>query len=140
MIGGIIGAVILFAVVFVWAILDEYVREDIVFAAALALQGLDGFEARFQDAMDRAKLLFHQLNKLPGLQVSEFKYGSNIFPMNLDDSVDSSRFIEVLRGRDIHVYPEEGSSTLSSLTVNATILRQPADAILSAFRDALAVR
>ena len=107
------------------------------FAAALTLQGLEGFEVRFQEAMDQAKILLHQLSELPGLQVSEFKHGSNIFPMRLDDSVDSNRFIELLRTSDIFVYPEEGSSTLSSLTVNTTILRQSADTILSAFRDAL---
>lgn len=110
------------------------------FAAALALQALEGFEVRFTAAMQQARELFHQLNELTGLQISEFKNGSNIFPMQLAGTVNSAGFMDRLRAKEIYVYPEEGSGIVSSLTVNTTILRQPADPILSAFRDALASR
>ena len=108
--------------------------------AALALQGVEGFEDRFKNAMKRGKELFRRLNDLPDLVVTEFEHGSNVFPMKLGDSVDSTSFVDRLRERDIYAYPDEGAHTVSSLTVNTTILRQPADAIMAAFREALTPR
>ena len=103
------------------------------FAAALAYQGAQGFEARFQEAMRKGRELFAKVNTLGGIRVTEFEHGSNIFPLTLDDAIDHQGMIEELRRRDIHVYPSEGADTVSSLTVNTTILRQSNEDIFSAF-------
>ena len=106
-------------------------------AAALALQGIEGFSARIEEAMLKARKLFKDLNALDGIEVREFDHGSNIFPLTIAPGVDVERFIESLHEESIFVYPDEGTGTISSLTVNTTILRQSNEAICQVFREAL---
>jgi threonine aldolase len=106
-------------------------------AAALALQGIEGFSARIEEAMLKARELFKDLNALDGIEVREFDHGSNIFPLTIAPGVDVERFIESLHEESIFVYPDEGTGTISSLTVNTTILRQSNEAICQVFREAL---
>ncbi len=106
-------------------------------AAALALQGLNGFEQRFASAMAKAFELFEDLNQLEAMKVGKFENGSNIFPVELDDSIDQARLIKRLSGLVIVVRPAEGSESLTTLTVNTTILRQSNEEIVAAFREAL---
>ena len=106
-------------------------------AAALALEGIEGFEERFADAMERASILFARLNSLPGIAVRRFENGSNIFPLELDSERDFEKFVSALRQRSIFVYPDEADSRCAYLTVNTTILRRSPDDLYSAFHDAL---
>ncbi len=106
-------------------------------AAALALQGLDGFEERFGDAMAKARTLFHDLNRLRGLSVEAYEHGSNIFPLRLDSDVDAGILIEELANRLIFVNADETGRTQFHLTVNTTVLRQTNDDIAGAFEAAL---
>ncbi len=106
-------------------------------AAAIALHGLDGFEERFASAMAKASELFEDLSQLDGLKIEKFENGSNIFPVVLDESTDHATLIKKLSDLRIIVHPAEGSEVLSTLTVNTTILRQPNDEIVAAFREAL---
>ena len=106
-------------------------------AAALALHGAQGFEERFQTAMEKGRSLFKSLSGLDGIQVTEFEHGSNIFPMSLDDEVDAEAMADALRRSDVHVYPLENPESGFTLTVNTTILRQPNETIRDAFREAL---
>ncbi len=107
------------------------------FAAAVALQGAQGFEARFNQAMAKGRQLFDSLNALDRIRITEFEHGSNIFPMTLDDALDHQAIVNCLRERDIFVYASEAGGSISSLSVNTTILRQPNDRILTAFKAAL---
>ena len=106
-------------------------------AAALALQGAQGFEERFQAAMEKGRSLFKELNDLDGIQINEFRHGSNIFPLVLDSSINSDAVIDALRCRDIHAYAPENPKAGFTLTINTTILRQPNETILAAFEQAL---
>ena len=106
-------------------------------AAALALKGLDGFEERFQAALNNGRDLFKMLDGLPGINVKEFANGSNIFPLSFDSGVDIEGVVSALRQRGIRLYPDEGTTDFSRLTVNTTILRQSNDAIFNAFQSAL---
>ena len=108
------------------------------FAAGLALRGTIGFEERFQEALNKGRDLFRRLNKLTGIQVSEFEHGSNIFPLEFAAGVDTERAVDRLRESGVFLYPDEGADRISRLTVNTTILRQSNDAIFEAFREALA--
>ena len=106
-------------------------------AAALALQGMDGFEERFGEAMIKAARLFNDLNGLGGLTISAYEHGSNIFPVALDADVDAEILMEELAKRLIFVYRDEADGGRIYLTVNTTVSRQSNDEIASAFEAAL---
>ena len=106
-------------------------------AAALALQGMDGFEERFAEAMSKAEDLFVELNRLGGMNVKSYEHGSNIFPVALHEDVDVEKFIEELAGYSVVVNTDEGNPTKIHLTVNTTILRQSNEDISRAFEAAL---
>src|SRR5919201_850321 len=53
-------------------------------AAALALQGIEGFAERFGAAMAKGAALIDCLNEREGIRVRRFRHGSNIFPIELD--------------------------------------------------------
>ena len=108
------------------------------FAAALALQGIDGFEARFNRAMARATTLFNKINALKGISVEPFAYGSNIFPLMLGSDVDSKRFVKTLEAYSVSISPPDGDDPRRiMLTVNTTILRQDIQDLCSAFERAV---
>ena len=106
-------------------------------SAALALKGVQGFEARFGAAMDQAAELFERLNALPGIHVGRYENGSNIYPVELDARVDFGRFASALKARWVFVYPGEGEPGRIHLTVNTTVLRQSNDDLFGAFEYAL---
>ena len=105
-------------------------------AAALALRGFDGFEARFGEAMTHARAVFAGLNELDGVTVREFEHGSNIFPLELGLEVDVSRFVEALADRGVLVFPDEETGE-TFLTVNTTIVRKDREEICRAFELAV---
>ena len=108
------------------------------FAAALALQGIDGFEKRFNRAMTRASVLFETINALESITVEPFEHGSNIFPLKLESDVDSTRFVEVLKKHSVSVSPPEGDHAgRIMLTVNPTVLRQDIQELHCAFERAV---
>ena len=108
------------------------------FAAALALQGIEGFEARFNRAMTHATALFDKINVLEHLNVEPFKHGSNIFPLKLGSDVDSQRFVKTLEARAVSVSaPDSDNSRRIMLTVNPTILRQNIPELRFAFERAI---
>jgi hypothetical protein len=106
-------------------------------AAALALQGTEGFEARFAAAMAKGAALIDRLNEQPGIQVRRFQHGSNIFPVELAPRLDREKFLAALRRRWLFLYPDEESPEQLHLTVNTTLLRQSNEAILDAFASAV---
>jgi threonine aldolase len=105
--------------------------------AALALDGLDGFEDRFAKAMAKAGKLFNEINLIDGLSVSAYEHGSNIFPLTLPAGVDLEGFANRLAEFGVFVSAGEDDRTPLHLTVNTTILRQSNERISSAFRAAV---
>ena len=108
-------------------------------AAALALHGLEDFEARFDRAMTKAHALFEDLSRLLGLNVRPYEDGSNIFPLELAPGIDAGRLIEGLTRWGVFAYPDEGDPTSIHLTVNTTILRQSNADLVRAFEAVLNV-
>ena len=106
-------------------------------AAALALQGIEGFAERFGTAMAKGAALFDCLDTCEGIKVRRFPHGSNIFPVELDPHIDVETFCVALRQHGIFLFPDEGSTDRIHLTVNTTILRQPNEAIVEAFEHAV---
>ena len=108
------------------------------FATALALQGIDGFEERFNRAMTRARALFDKINALEKITVECFEHGSNIFPLKLASDVDSTRFVEVLKAHSVSVSPPDNDHAgRILLTVNPTLLRQDIQELRCAFERAI---
>ena len=108
------------------------------FAAALALQGIDGFEKRFNRAMTRASALFDKINALESITVKRFAHGSNIFPLKLASDIDSTRFVKTLEAHSVSVSaPDDDHAGCILLTVNPTILRQDIQKLFSAFERAI---
>ena len=108
------------------------------FAAALALQGIDGFEERFNCAMAQATALFGKINALAGINIEPFEHGSNIFPLKLASDVDSKHFVKVLEEHSVSVSSPDGDhSQRIMLTVNPTILRQDIQSLCFAFERAI---
>ena len=108
------------------------------FAAALALQGIDGFEERFNRAMTRARTLFDKINALESITVEPFEHGSNIFPLKLGADVDSTRFVKTLEEHSVSVSPPEGNHAgRILLTVNPTLLREDIQNLFCAFERAI---
>ena len=111
------------------------------FAAALALQGIDGFEERFNRAMTRASALFEKINALESITVEPFEHGSNIFPLKLESDIDGTRFVEVLKEHSVSVSPPDSDHAgRIMLTVNPTLLRQDIQELHSAFERAITER
>ena len=106
-------------------------------AAALALEGVEGFEDRFAKAMSKAGKLFCELNEIPGLSVGAYEHGSNIFPLVLPSDADLEPFANRLAESRVFVSAGEDAQAPPHLTVNTTILRQSNERIVSAFRAAL---
>jgi threonine aldolase len=106
-------------------------------AAALVLQELPGFDARFGAAMAQARRLFSALNGLDGLDVSPLPDGSNIVPLRLGAHLPRTAFTESLRQRGIVLPGGNSADGPIHLTVNTTILRRTTDELAAAFADAL---
>ena len=108
------------------------------FAAALALQGIDGFEERFNRAMTRAEALFDKVNALESVTVEGFEHGSNIFPLKLESEIDGTRFVKTLAAHSVSVSaPDSNQTGRIMLTVNPTILRQDIQELSCAFECAV---
>ena len=105
--------------------------------AALALSALAGFEEAFGAAMDKAADLFEEIDRAPGLSITPFEHGSNIFPMTVDPAIDPVRLAGSLSRRGIFIYPQGRSATVD-LHVNVTVLRRPNREISAAFAEAVA--
>ena len=108
------------------------------FAAALALQGIDGFEERFNRAMTRARALFDKISALESINVERFEHGSNIFSLKLEAGVDSTRFVKTLEEHSVSVSaPDDDHARRILLTVNPTLLRQDIQELHCAFERAI---
>jgi len=106
-------------------------------SAALALQGMDGFEERFVQSMAKARELFERLNGIEGIAVEAFEHGSNIFKLSIAEHIDVEALALALREHWIFISSDKTERGALLLTVNTTILRQPNERLAEAFRDAV---
>jgi len=105
-------------------------------AAALTLDGLEGFVERYGEAFAKAKTLFEQLNEISGIEVHEFEHGSNIFELVLDSHIDMDKFVSKLRDEGIVIPPPSSDWEFPVLHVNTTVLRRSNDEIARGFAAA----
>lgn len=106
-------------------------------AAALALEGIDGFEERFSEVMRRARELCSRLETLHGLEPRPYEHGSNTVPVLLGDGVDPQRLAAALYEAGIAISDASGTPRVLRLTFNPTLLRRPVDAVAQSVARAL---
>ena len=106
-------------------------------AAALALEGMDGFEERFAEVMSRSRELCARLAALEGLEPRPYKEGSNIVPVEVGASVDPARLADALMEDGIAIGDASGSPTSFRLTFNPTLVRRSVDHVASSFERAV---
>jgi threonine aldolase len=101
--------------------------------AALVLQGLEGFEERFDAALRQGRALVAALNGVPGLSAVPLEDGSNLFPLRLEGGLTATALGRELRRRGIVLPSAGGTEQLVPLAVNTTILRRSNADLLEAF-------
>lgn len=104
--------------------------------AAMALHRMEGFETRLQNAIQASKAIFAALNKLPGVKIGALDGGTNIYTLDLDKKIDRKKLRDTLRESNILMPIPEGDNR-AMLMVNETLLYQPVDAIVNAFKKGL---
>lgn len=107
-------------------------------AAALSLEGEQGFEQRFGEAYAKAQNLFESINDLENVSVRTFEHGSNIFELDLNSNIDPDKFVKNLLEHDIVVTWPNPEWSVPLLHVNTTIIRRPNSEITQAFASAAA--
>jgi threonine aldolase len=109
-------------------------------ATALSMNGIDGFVDRFSESLTKAKALFANLNKLPGIEIHQFEHGSNVFELRLGDDINTDQFVESLLDFKIVIPWLKSEWPLPLLHVNSSILRRSNDEIVEAFTSVLSAR
>lgn len=106
-------------------------------SAALALEGMNGFPARFNESFNKAKALFEIINKLPDIEIRQFQHGSNIFELLITTNINTDQLIENLLDMDIVIPEPKNEWPVPLIHVNTTILRKSNSEIAAAFSDAI---
>lgn len=107
-------------------------------SAAMALQRLDGMEARLQSAIARSKEIITELNKNPAITISALKDGTNICLLTLANNINGNKLAETLtKKHGIRMGRPDNGNTIR-ISVNETLLYKDASVIIRAFEEALA--
>jgi threonine aldolase len=107
------------------------------FFAAVALAFLPGFEARFQEAVDRSRPLFDRLSVTPGIRIETIPQGSNVLRAVLDPAIDPSRLRSSLAASGVRLPAPETSFHGFYLRVNESLASIDVDELASRFENAL---
>jgi threonine aldolase len=105
--------------------------------AGLALDGIDGFEERYQEAFEKAKSLFAEINSLHGVEIRQFEHGSNIFELRINPETDVEHFVGKLMDDGIVLTWPNSNWPKPLLHVNTTLLRRSNAEITAAFSGAI---
>ena len=106
-------------------------------SAALALEGMNRFPARFNKSFNKAKALFEIINKHPGIEIRQFQNGSNIFELLINSNINIDQLIENLLDLDIVIPEPKNDWPVPLIHVNTTILRKSNSEIAEAFSNAI---
>jgi len=104
---------------------------------AMALHRLQGFEERLKAAAGRAKEIFAELNKLPGIRVSALDGGTNIYHLQLDKAINGKQMQQKLNKEFNIRVMGLNQQNKGALVVNETLLYQDAQSIINAFRQSI---
>jgi threonine aldolase len=108
--------------------------------AAVALHYLEGFEDRFQKAIQQSKDLFKQLNQLSGITIKPVPNGTYIHHLLLDKGINHPKLSGHLSEKNnIEIYSRPEPAGHITLRLTETLLHQSNEQIVKAFKAALAV-
>ncbi|HEY0741857.1 MAG TPA: aminotransferase class I/II-fold pyridoxal phosphate-dependent enzyme [Chryseosolibacter sp.] len=102
--------------------------------AAMALHRLEGFEKRMKRAIETSQELFAALNATQKLKISPIAGGSNIHKLELDKRIDPMTLRDKLFEEFTIRIPPPNEKKELYLYVNETLLNQPIEYLLTAFR------
>lgn len=105
--------------------------------AAMAIHQLEGFEARLKNAIAASKELFIALNELPGVKIEPLPGGTNIYGINLAKNIDARKMQTKLNQEFNIRVPMPNSNNQGTLMVNETLLYQPVNYIVNAFKKSI---
>ena len=105
--------------------------------AAMALHRLEGIETRLQTAIKRADQLFPELNKINGIKITALQGGTNIYSLELAKEINARQLQEKLNKEYKIIIPFPRDNNTGPLTVNETLLYQPLDYVVNAFKKSL---
>ena len=106
-------------------------------SAAMALQRLEGVDARLQSAIARSREIFAALNKNPAISISELKDGTNIYLLTLANNINGNKLSETMAKKHGIRMGRPDAGNIIRISVNETLLYKDAKQIINAFEDAL---
>lgn len=105
--------------------------------AAIALHRLEGFEERLKSALTLSKELFSALNQLPGIKIEPLPNGTNIYTIKLAKHIDA-RKMQTKLNQDFNIrIPMPNTENQGTLMVNETLLYQPVNYLIDAFKKSI---
>jgi threonine aldolase len=105
--------------------------------AAMALHRLESFKERLQESIQRSAIIFNELNKTNHFKIEPIPGGTNIYSFTLSKDTNGKKLQENLNKTYQIKIPPFNANKQGQLTVNETILYQPADYIIEAFRKSI---
>ncbi len=106
--------------------------------AAMALYRLEDMETRLQDTIKRGNEIFTALNALPGIKIASIPGGTNIYNMQLANNIDGKKMQDSLNKMHNIKMPRPNEHNHTQLTLNETVLYQPAAYVIDAFKKSIA--
>ncbi len=105
--------------------------------AAMALHRMEGFEERLNSTITRTNEVIAGVNKIKGIKISPLEGGTNIHALDLAKEIDGMKMLKILNQEYnmVMARPDENNRIL--ITFNETLLYQPADFVIDAFKKSL---
>jgi threonine aldolase len=105
--------------------------------AAMALDHIDGFETRLQNAIGRSTELIALLNQLPEIKITPIPAGTNMHNFKFAPGNDIAKIRTLLREKYNIVLGGPREDGFIKFTVNETLLLQDTRKIAGAFKSAI---
>lgn len=106
---------------------------------AMALHYLDGIDKRWAQVITKAKDLISELNKLDGIQISPIKNGTNIYNLQLADSINLKKLANYLSEKHQIWLGRANSEGILKFTINESILTRSTSDIIDAWKKGILV-
>lgn len=106
-------------------------------SAAMALDSLDGFEERYSTVITMTAEIKKALGGIPGLLVDNLRNGTNVFRLNLDDSIKAEVFREELLSQGLQVPEPDREYNGFYLKTNESLLKESIESVASKFKIAV---
>ena len=104
---------------------------------AVALHHLEGIEDRWEQVVKTSTKLIAELNKIDGISISNIKNGTNIYDLQISDSIDPKVMVKFLSENHNILVRHANENNIAKFAVNESILRRYFDDILSTMKSGI---